>query len=173
MAKAAKKPAPKKPVPKPVGRPVSYGPELAQKAAQYCELGATDFEIARILGIDTVTLYRWKNTYPEFCKALIAGKDHADERVVRSLFHRAVGYSFESEKVFNYQGEIVRAKVIEHVPPDIGAATLWLKNRRPEEWRERKEIEHSVTVSLADLVSMSYRDDLPALPDPKVIEHEE
>jgi hypothetical protein len=174
MARAAKKPEPKKkPEAKGKGRPVVYSPALAEQAAKYCQLGATDFEIGQLLGVDTATIYRWKNTYPDFCEALLAGKEKADERVVRSLFHRAVGYSFESEKVFKHQGAIVRAAIVEHVPPDVGAATLWLKNRRPDDWRDRKEVEHNVTLSLADLVTASYREDLPALPEPKVIEHEE
>jgi transposase-like protein len=172
MAKAAKKTAPKREQ-RGRGRPASYRPEFAEQAVKYCQLGATDFELARIFGVDTATLYRWKNTYTEFCEAVQAGKGNSDERVVRSLYNRAVGYSFESEKVFNHQGEIVRAAVIEHVPPDPGAALNWLKNRRPKEWRERKEVEHTLTLTLADLVSASYREDLPALPDPKVIEHEE
>lgn len=165
MAKAAKKPAPKRGR----GRPVSYRPEFVAQATRYCELGATDFELAKIFGVDTLTIYRWKNTYPDFCKAVQVGKEHADERVARSFFNRAVGYSFESEKVFQHQGAIIRATTVEHVPPDPGAALNWLKNRRPKEWRERKEVEHTVTLSLADLVTMSYREDLPALPEPKVI----
>jgi hypothetical protein len=171
MAKAAKKPQPKKKVErKSRGRPVSYRPEFAEQVTKLCQNGATDFEIGQILGVDTATIYRWKNTNKEFCEALIPGKDQADERVVRSLFHRAVGYSFESERVFNYQGEIVRARTVEHVPPDIGAITLWLKNRRPKEWRDRSEVEHNHVVTLAELVSMSYRPDLPELPAPKIIE---
>jgi hypothetical protein len=34
-------------------------------------------------------------------------------------------------------GEPVYAEYVEHVPPDPGAAKLWLTNRRPEEWREK------------------------------------
>jgi hypothetical protein len=174
MPRAAKKPEPKKkPQPKGKGRPISYRPEFAGQAAKYCQAGATDFELGQMLGVDTATIYRWKNTYPEFCEAVQAGKEQADERVVRSFFNRAVGYSFESEKVFQHQGEIIRASTVEHVPPDPGAALNWLKNRRPKEWRERKETEVHVHLSLAELVSMSYREDLPALPEPKVVEHEE
>lgn len=36
-----------------------------------------------------------------------------------------------------------------------------------------KETNINVTLSLAELVTASYREDLPALPEPKVIEHEE
>ena len=128
---------------RPVGRPASYKPEFARQAASLCKLGATDFELAQFFEVDTLTIQRWRNTHPEFCSAVIAGKDHADERVQRSLYNRAVGYTFESEKVFQFQGEIVRAKTVEHVPPDAGAAMNWLKNRRKDEWREKVDHELS------------------------------
>ncbi len=102
-------------------------------------LGATDFELADFFGVDTRTIYRWKNTYDEFCQAVICGKEKADERVERAFFNRAVGYSFESEKVFMHQGAIVRADTVEHVPPDPSAAMNWLKNRKPDVWRDKHE----------------------------------
>ena len=73
---------------------------------------------------------------------LKSGKEVADNRVERSLYNRAVGYTFDSEKVFQHQGEIVRAKTVEHVPPDTTAGIFWLKNRKPAEWRDK--IEHQV-----------------------------
>lgn len=124
------------------GRPASYKTEYAAQAAKLCALGATDFELADFFGVDTRTIYRWKNTQSDFCQAVTCGKDLADERVERALFNRAVGYSFESEKVFQFQGVVVRAPTIEHVPPDPSAAKLWLTNRRPEAWREKQEVDH-------------------------------
>jgi hypothetical protein len=125
------------------GRPTDYKPEYAGQAAKLCALGATDYELAEFFGVDTRTIYRWKNTHDDFCQAVTCGKDRADERVERALFNRAVGYTFESEKVFQFQGVIVRAPTVEHVPPDPGAAKLWLTNRRPDEWRDK--IDHSLS----------------------------
>jgi hypothetical protein len=122
------------------GRPSAYKPEFAAQARKLCELGATDFEIAKFFEIHISSLYRWKATYSEFSDALKAGKQAADDRVEHSLFHRAVGYTFESEKVFQFQGQIVRAATTEHVPPDATAAIFWLKNRKPAEWRDRSEV---------------------------------
>lgn len=99
----------------------------------------TDEELARFFDVHVATIYRWQATFPEFCEALKVGKAAPDDRVERSLYHKAVGYTFESEKIFNYQGEIVRAKCVEHVPPDTTAAIFWLKNRRKDDWRDRHE----------------------------------
>jgi hypothetical protein len=94
----------------PGGRPTSYRPEYAEQARKLCELGATDYELADFFDVDVVTVHRWRHTHDEFCNAVISGKNFADERVQRSLYQRAVGYTFESQKVFQYQGEIVTGK---------------------------------------------------------------
>jgi hypothetical protein len=134
------------------GRPTSYDPSFADQAKKLCELGATDIEIADFFEVSDRTIYRWQLKYPEFCQALKAGKDVADDRVERSLYHKATGYTFESEKIFQYEGAIVRAKTREHVPPDTVSMIFWLKNRRPEQWREKTEqlVRHEHINQLSD-----------------------
>jgi hypothetical protein len=122
-----------------MARPTSYRPEYAEQARKLCELGATDVEIADFFEVAVSTFYLWKNKQPEFSEALKAGKEASDERVERSLYHKAIGYTFESEKVFQHQGVIVRTPTREHVPPDTTAMIFWLKNRRPQAWREKTE----------------------------------
>jgi hypothetical protein len=69
----------------------------------------------------------------------------ADARVERSLYSRAVGYSFNSEKVFcNKEGEVTRVPIVEHVPPDVTACIFWLKNRDPAHWRDAWQFEHTL-----------------------------
>jgi hypothetical protein len=154
------------------GRPTVYRKVFAEQATKLCELGATDYELAKFFAVSTITLWRWKLSNEEFCKAVQVGKEKSDDRVKMSLYHRAVGYNFDAEELFSYQGEIIRANTVKHVPPDPGAALNWLKNRRPDEWRERTDTTVNVLISLADLVNSSYRPDLPALAPPKDIENE-
>jgi hypothetical protein len=129
-----------------MGRPTDYREEFCEEARKLCENGATDVEVADGLEISVATLYRWKGKFPQFCEALKAGKSIADERVERSLYHKAIGYTFDSEKVFQFQGSIVRAATREHVPPDTTAAIFWLKNRRAEQWRDKTEVHHKHSV---------------------------
>lgn len=121
------------------GRPTKYKPDFAAIAKVMCSRGATDAELADEFGVATTTIWRWQTKHPDFCNALKVEKGTYDDRVERSLAQRAVGYSYSTEKIFHYQGSIVRAKCIEHVPPDPGAAKLWLTNRRAAEWREKSE----------------------------------
>lgn len=129
-------------VTKKMGRPPKYKPEFARVAAALCRRGATDYELAEEFQVSTVTIWRWQCQHEEFCKACIVEKGVFDERVKRALAQRAVGYSYHTEKVFQFQGAIVRAKVVEHMPADVGAAKHWLANRRPEEFREVQHHEH-------------------------------
>lgn len=123
------------------GRPSSFKPEYIEQAQKLCALGATDEEMAGFFEVAVSTFYLWKNQHPEFSEALKSAKAAADDRVERSLYNRAVGYTFDSEKVFQFQGQVVRAPVKEHVPPDTTAAIFWLKNRRSKEWRDVRQHE--------------------------------
>lgn len=118
---------------------------LCGKMAQ---LGATDSEIAEALGIATRTLYRWKIAHTDLAAAMVVGKKAPDERVKRSLYQCAVGYSYEAEKPFVDKdgGEHV-VKYIEHVQPNPVSCFFWLKNREPEEWRDRQEHVHELVTT--------------------------
>jgi hypothetical protein len=86
----------------------------------------------------------WMNIYPEFSEAIRVGKDAANKRVERSLYERANGYNYEAVKVFMPAGskQPVIVHYIEHCPPDVGAAFIWLKNRDPDRWRDVQNVEH-------------------------------
>lgn len=134
-----------------MARPSKYDAKFPEQARKLCLIGATDLEIADFFDVNVATLYRWKNEHPEFREALKEAKAEADKRVEESLYHRALGYSHDAEKVFNYQGEIVRAPYREHYPPDTTAAIFWLKNRQPERWRDKQEVEHAGTIETKDV----------------------
>lgn len=135
------------------GRPTAYKADYAKQAEKLCQLGATDRDIAAFFEVTEQTINRWKLAHPEFCASIKVGKEAADERVVQSLYRKATGYSFDSEKVFQNAGEIIRAPVVEHVPPSDTAAIFWLKNRRKDDWRDKSEVEHGVTDELAAVIA--------------------
>jgi hypothetical protein len=152
--------------PKSKGRPTSYDPEFSKEAMKLCTLGATDTEIADFFEVDARTIYRWQASYPEFCQALRVGKDSCDDRVERSLYHRAVGYSHDVVKVFQVAGKPLLVPYREHVAPDVSAASLWLKNRRKDVWRDKHEVEHTGAVTIKKIerviIDPIANDDSPA-----------
>lgn len=135
------------------GRPSDFREEFIEQGRKLAQLGATDREIAAFFEVAESTLYLWKHTHPEFSEALKVGKDAADNRVVQSLYRKAVGYTFDSEKIFQFEGQVIRAPTVEHVPPSDTAAIFWLKNRRKDKWRDKQEVEHNVGAGLAELIA--------------------
>lgn len=124
------------------GRKTKYRAQFAEMAQRACEVGFTDKEISDLLGVCEATINEWKLEYVEFSGALKAGKAVADDRVERSLYHKAVGYSFDAVKIFMPANsrEPVYAPYREQVAPDTTAAIFWLKNRRSEQWRDKTDV---------------------------------
>ena len=76
--------------------------------------GLTDEQIAHNMGITAKTLYVWKNEYSDICEALKKGKEVGDYQVENALLNKALG-------------------------GDTTAQIFWLKNRRPDKWRDKPE----------------------------------
>lgn len=98
----------------------------------------------------------WIATHKEFSDALKEGRECADIKVAKSLFQRAIGYEFtethEIDKPTKIGDDNVQIATVEtkritkQVPPDVTAQIFWLKNRRPDLWRDRKELDNQVTI---------------------------
>ena len=125
-----------------MGRPSSYRGEYAEQAMKLYRLGVTDQEIADFFDVSVATLNRWKHVHPDFMESMKRGKMHADANVADRLYQRACGYSHVAVKFVTHKGIITdREEYVKHYPPDTQACIFWLKNRRPDLWREKVEIE--------------------------------
>ena len=76
--------------------------------------GLTDEQIAHNMGITAKTLYEWKNKYSDIRDVLKKTKEVVDREVENALFKKAI------------EG-------------DTTAMIFWLKNRRPNAWRDKRE----------------------------------
>lgn len=129
-----------------------YKPEYKEQAKKLCALGAIDEDIADFFEVDVRTIYNWKNEFPEFKEALQEAKDLVDAKVVRSLFERATGYSCTDTKFASHEGKITDVQeYTRHYPPDTTAQIFWLKNRKPDEWRDTTHHEHKGQVTIDKL----------------------
>lgn len=133
------------PVKHPGGRPTKYKPEYCLAVEYMARTGMTEAQIAERLDVHIDTITEWKKVYPEFSASLKLGKEEPDDRIEASLYARATGYSFDSEKIMTVSdgkdcgSHIERVPIVEHCPPDVTAQIFWLKNRRPGRWRDRME----------------------------------
>jgi hypothetical protein len=128
------------------GRKSTFDKRFIDVAKRMAYLGATDQDLAVAFGVTIKCVMEWRAKHPQFGDALKLGKNEADRRVERSLYQKAVGYSYDSVKIFMPAGAKapIYAPYVEHVPPSDVAAIFWLKNRDPAHWRDAWQIEASV-----------------------------
>lgn len=104
--------------------------------------GLTDEQIAHNMGIATKTLYNWKNDHLPILHALKKGKEVVDRLVENALLKRALGYTYEEVTEEESENGMKRKVVVKEVIPDTTAQIFWLKNRKPELWRDKQQLEH-------------------------------
>lgn len=124
--------------------------------------GLTDEQIAHNMGISRATLYEYKKNYPEISDALKRGKEVVDILVENALLKRALGYEyqetveeiFETPDIVDVNGKPRQRKHIKRVTkvalPDTTAMIFWLKNRRPDVWRDKHEIVDTAALDKLD-----------------------
>jgi len=109
--------------------------------------GLIDTDVARRLNINVKTLAKYRERYEELANACREGKEAPDYDVQNALLKRALGYEYEETKIIGTKdGSQKIEKVKKHIPPDTVACIFWLKNRKRTEWRDRWELEHSVSL---------------------------
>jgi hypothetical protein len=123
---------------------IPYEPEYHNPVAmQAMRDGLTEKDGAKQLGISYTLWKEWKNAYPSFATAIKQGKAPVDAAVENALLKRALGYSYTEITVERAGGATIqRKRVRKDVPGDVTAQIFWLKNRRPDRWRDvsRKEL---------------------------------
>lgn len=107
--------------------------------------GLTDEQIAKNLGINIATFYRYKKDYCEFCESLKRGKEIVDYEVENALLKRALGYEYDE---VTYENGKETKRVTKQVAPDTTAQIFWLKNRKPDKWRDKQVVESNNTIEV-------------------------
>lgn len=76
--------------------------------------GLTNNQIAEKIGISKQTFYDWLKKYPDLSDSLKENKDVVDRKVENALLKNALN-------------------------GNVTAQIFWLKNRKPNEWREKRD----------------------------------
>lgn len=114
--------------------------------------GLTDEQIAHNMGISRKTLAEWKKKYGDIGDTLKKGKEVIDNQVENALLKKALGMKETIKKAikvkevkYNEGKRVSEKEHIEYVneevfvPPDTTAQIFWLKNRKPDKWRDKVE----------------------------------
>lgn len=121
-----------------MGRPPDYHPGFCHIAEQACIINATNPSLADMFGASDTAVDEWISRYPNFGGAIKRGRARTDDEVEAALIQRAKGYSHPAVKIFNEEGTALVVPYTEHYAPDTAAAFIWLKNRRPDRWRDQQ-----------------------------------
>lgn len=136
----------------PGGRPSKYNKDLHPLLGEaLASKGLINPQIAEKMGVSTSTLGKWMKEHEEFSDAIKRGREEPDDLVENSLFRRATGYENDKAvKIFMPANakEPVYAPYTEQVQPDVTACIFWLKNRRPDRWRDKQDINLSGGVDI-------------------------
>lgn len=106
---------------KPGRKPIPV-PNLA-RIETIAAMGATNEQIAAAIGVSESTLKSMRRKYPTVEHVIKRGKDKADLQVVGRLYKKAVD-------------------------GDTTAMIFWLKNRQPDRWRDRHNVDHGGNVNV-------------------------
>lgn len=138
--------------------------------------GLTDEQIATKIGINRTTLYKWIDRFSDIGNALKQGKEPVDINVEDSMVKLALGHYVTVKKPMKirtekrlkkkdkdgreYETGVIVEEHIEYVdeqvyiPPNVTAQIFWLKNRKPEQWKDKREqVVSTKDGVLADLIS--------------------
>ena len=108
---------------------------------------------------DTSRVWAWQKRFPDFADTLKRSKDVADRIVEDALFRKATGYKTKEvvrerrlDPVTRQQVLVVVKEIEREVAPDTAAQVFWLKNRKPEVWRDKREVENTAPTNTFDSV---------------------
>ena len=126
-------------------------PEGLLKIEGWARDGLTEEQIADNMGISRSTLSEWKNLYSDISDTLKRGKEVIDRQVENALLKRALGYEYEEVSEKYELGILTERKVTKkQVVPDTTAQIFWLKNRKPSDWRDKRNIDDIEDTSTVD-----------------------
>ena len=134
-------------------------PEGLLKIEGWARDGLTDEQIAKNMGVSVSTLNNWKNMHPDILESLKRGKEVVDRQVENALLKRALGYEYEEVKEKFEDGEITERTVTKkEVVPDTTAQIFWLKNRKPDKWRDKPAYEDTSELDKLDAILKGLKD---------------
>jgi hypothetical protein len=128
-----------------------------------CRSGAIDKDLAKFLKVSLTTFYKIKRQSKELSEIVRNSKVVADLQIENALYKIAVGFDYEEttqEVKTNEDGSaspVLIRKTKKHIPGNVTAQIFWLKNRRPEKWRDKHVVENEYNPFMEALMNLGKR----------------
>ena len=111
-------------------------------------------QIAHNVGVADSTFRRWKEENEALSAAIKRGNAPVDLEVENAMLKSALGHKETVRKAIKVKTEkqkVGEGKIVEehieyvdeevYIPPQVIAQIFWLKNRRPDKWKEKQVVE--------------------------------
>lgn len=128
---------------------MKYGKEITNKLCRHLKQGSSIKSACALVGISQETFYKWRKEKAEFSETIKRAMAIPDKAVENALYKSAImGHSYmekEYSMVPTKDGtglkKILVKEVKKIVLPNVTAQIFWTKNRCPEEFKDKQEIE--------------------------------
>ena len=129
--------------------------------------GHSNEQIAHNMNINVATLYSWLTKYKELNEAYKKGDECSTYEIENQLYKSALGYDVEEidiQETINPDGSKTQTKRKHrrHIPANIAAQIFILKNRRPDKWKDKPNVEDMEEVKddgFIDAIKASAKED--------------
>lgn len=139
----------------------------------WAKQGLTNDEMAEALGVSRDMIYKWQREQPAFKEAMLKGKFESNGEILASAFRQATGYyqhvtepfkvktvvqvaeSNSGRPIFEEVEEVIDHSYMKYFPPNQTMAIFMLKNRLPEFYKDKQDMNHMGQVGVVMM------DDIP------------
>lgn len=120
------------------------------------DMGATDTEMAKAIGVTRPTFLDYRKKNPDFDRKIRLQKARSDGDVFASLKKSAVGYEHDELKHFVVSDGVQNGSHVEAVetikkyPPNAMSIKFYLMNRQPGKFRNKFDITNDEIKNMTD-----------------------
>jgi hypothetical protein len=119
-----------------MGTPNKYNEALHPRLAEaVAKMGGSLNDIAEACEVSPQAVDKWMVRWPEFAAATRVGWEASCARLERSLYQRALGGPFKTQKAVGTGKGVEVVEVEEYLPGDVNAAKWLLASRAPDKWK--------------------------------------
>jgi hypothetical protein len=125
--------------------PTALDIDRARVAAITCK---STKEFCDFLELDPISFKHWCIKYPAYERAVMSWRTHATNEIELAMAKRAIGFTKTTKRDVITKNGVETLINETYYPPSETAGQFWLKNRAPNDWQDKKEIDVNVNANI-------------------------